>query len=247
MEHVFLWIIRNCNHKEGQWNGITIKRGQLVTGLFKISEKTGCSIQTVRTCLKRLKSTNEIKVEPTNQYSKITVCNYDIYQSKPAQTDQPENDSSNKPVTNEQQTDNKPVTTNKKEKNGRMEEVQTPIVPKGDFAPAALELFSGPPSLPSDPNGKHLTEARVLVHYLNERAGRQHRETDKNLKLITSRLNEPGVTVDGIKQMIDHQVAQWGRDQQMRKYLRVETLFRESKFESYYASRNERVETVKPF
>jgi len=76
-----------------------------------------------------------------------------------------------------------------------------------------------------------------VLKYLNEKADRYYREVDGNLKLIEARLKEPGVTVDGIKAMIDRQVGKWkGTD--MEDFLRPETLFRASKFESYYGARS---------
>jgi len=55
---LFLYLILKANHREKQWKGITISRGQLVTGRKMLSRELGISEQTVRTCLKRLKSTS---------------------------------------------------------------------------------------------------------------------------------------------------------------------------------------------
>jgi uncharacterized phage protein (TIGR02220 family) len=78
--------------------------------------------------------------------------------------------------------------------------------------------------------------SRVALFYLNEKTGRMFQERDSNLRLIDARLKEPGVTIEGVKQMIDRQVARWkGTDQE--EYLRPETLFNATKFDSYYAAR----------
>ncbi len=78
--HLFFHCITSANHKTKKWRGIEIKRGQFLTGRKKLSVETGLSEQQVRTCLKRLKSTNELTIESTNSYSIITVNNYDLYQ-----------------------------------------------------------------------------------------------------------------------------------------------------------------------
>lgn len=88
------------------------------------------------------------------------------------------------------------------------------------------------------PDQKYLTEARVLIHYLNETAGRTYRETDKNLTRIRARLEEVKGDVDGCKKMIARQVSRWGRDPKMSEYLRIETLFGKEKFSDYYDNRD---------
>jgi len=49
---------------------------------------------------------------------------------------------------------------------------------------------------------------------------------------IKARLEE-GHTVDDFKKVIDNKYREWGNDPKMVKYLRPETLFRASHFESY--------------
>jgi hypothetical protein len=117
MVHLFIHLLISANHKDGKWRGQSVKRGQLITGLHSLSEQTSISIQSIRTCLSRLKSTNEITIKTSNKNSLITVVNYDIYQSIEITNNQ-----TNKQLTNDQQTTNKQLTTNKndkKEKNER--------------------------------------------------------------------------------------------------------------------------------
>jgi len=80
--------------------------------------------------------------------------------------------------------------------------------------------------------------ARVVVHYLNERSGKKFRETAANLGFIDARLSEEGVDLEGVKVMIDRQVRMW-KGTEMDKYLRPETLFNSTKFDSYYASKDQ--------
>lgn len=90
----------------------------------------------------------------------------------------------------------------------------------------------------SKPEGYHV-HARVCLHFLNEKAGKHFRETDSNLKFISARLSEDGVDVDGVKKMISRQCSKWRGDPKMQDYLRPETLFNATKFDSYYATRDQ--------
>lgn len=82
MVHLFLHLLIKANYKENKWQGRTIKRGQLITGINKLSGNTGLSVSQTRTCLNKLQITGEITIEVTNKYSIITICKYDTYQSE---------------------------------------------------------------------------------------------------------------------------------------------------------------------
>lgn len=116
MVHLFIHLILSANHKPGNWKGIDLERGQLITGRNKLSEQTGISHQSIRTCLQRLKSTNELTIKSTNKYSILTVCNYDDYQIKNGGTNQQLTSklTNNQPATNQQPTTNKKVKNVKK-------------------------------------------------------------------------------------------------------------------------------------
>jgi uncharacterized phage protein (TIGR02220 family) len=68
---------------------------------------------------------------------------------------------------------------------------------------------------------------------------------DANLKLISARLSEPGVTLAAVQKMIERQVRKW-KGTQMEDYLRPATLFGKSKFDSYYAAREDPVQMNQP-
>ena len=95
---LFIHLLLKANYLEHNWRGITIKRGQHLTGLLSLSKETGLTIQQIRTSLDKLISTNEITKVSTPQYTIITITNYDKYQT--------DNKGSNKRATNEQQTSN---------------------------------------------------------------------------------------------------------------------------------------------
>jgi DNA-binding transcriptional MerR regulator len=107
--HLFMYLVLKANHKDGQWQGIDIKKGQFVTSFGKISSDTGISLQTIRTLLKKFEKTNEINIQTTNKFTILTLCKYECYQQ--------ENEPTNTQLTNEQQTTNKQLTTNKNDKN----------------------------------------------------------------------------------------------------------------------------------
>lgn len=112
---LLLWIdiLTSASYEDNYYDGRLIKKGQLVFGLHNLSKKLNMSVQSLRTCLNRLKSTGEITIESTNKYSIITVVKWDEYQAVPDHVNNPDNGAPNKPVTNEQQTSNKRVTTTK--------------------------------------------------------------------------------------------------------------------------------------
>ena len=109
----------SANHTPQKWQGREIKRGEVVTSVGKIAVATGLSVQTIRTCIARLKSTGEITSESTSRYTIIKVCKYDTYNDKYETPNKPSNKVSNKRTTIKQQTANKRLTTNKNDKNDK--------------------------------------------------------------------------------------------------------------------------------
>lgn len=112
---VSLWmhLLVLANFEDKRWKGMVIKRGQLVTSISRLSESTGISQQSLRTCLAKLERTQEINKQTTNKFTIITILKYDSYQ----QCDCCENETTNKQLTNNQQTTNKQLTTTKERKN----------------------------------------------------------------------------------------------------------------------------------
>ena len=72
-----------------------------------------------------------------------------------------------------------------------------------------------------------------IINYLNDVLGTRYTTKSKSTnEKIKARLEE-GHTVDDFKKVIDNKKRDWGNDAKMVKYLRPETLFRASHFESY--------------
>ena len=113
---LFIHLLLMVNFTDGEWHGIPVRAGQRITSVAKLTEVTGLTSREIRTGLTRLKSTNEITIETTNNFSLITIVNWALYQSCDVETTS--NPTSN--PTNERQTNDKRTTTNKndnKEKN----------------------------------------------------------------------------------------------------------------------------------
>ena len=86
----------------------------------------------------------------------------------------------------------------------------------------------------------------VLI-YLNNKAKKKFNITLKaNRKFVSARLKD-GASVDDMKRVIDFKVSQWANDEKMSTYLRPETLFNSTKFESYLqdAGSKQKVVTIR--
>lgn len=71
-----------------------------------------------------------------------------------------------------------------------------------------------------------------VISHLNEKAGTSYRASSQATReLINGRLSE-GFTADDFKKVIDKKCAEW-KGSDMERYLRPETIFKRSKFESY--------------
>lgn len=105
MVHIFFYCLLKANHKDNSWKGQIIKKGSFITSYEGISKATGISVQSTRTCLRKLKLTGEISLKSTNKYTLVTVLKYGIYQS------------SNLKLTINQQSTNNQLTTNNNDNN----------------------------------------------------------------------------------------------------------------------------------
>jgi hypothetical protein len=106
MVSLFIYLLLKANHENQQWHNQVIMRGQVVIGRVSLAKSIGVSEQVIRTCLNRLKSTNEITIKSTNKYSIVTIVNYNNYQY----IDEINNQQIN-------QEPNQQLTTNKNDKN----------------------------------------------------------------------------------------------------------------------------------
>ena len=109
---VFFHLILNANFKDGEYQKVDIKRGQVITGRKALAYELSMSEQNVRTALEHLKSTNEITIKRYPKFSIITIKNYDKYQSLTNRlTDKL---TTSQPTANQHSTNNQPQYNNKK-------------------------------------------------------------------------------------------------------------------------------------
>ncbi|MBQ8854008.1 MAG: hypothetical protein IJZ67_06860 [Alistipes sp.] len=123
MVHLFIYLLLKASCEDKQWQGILVKRGQLITSNASLSRDLKLSAQQVRTCIKRLISTGEITYQATNRYAIITICNYDRYQENKSAINEQSNEQPNTLPTSNQRAINEQSTTSKEIKNIRNEEI----------------------------------------------------------------------------------------------------------------------------
>lgn len=117
MLKLWIYLLTNAQQFKGtKYKGVEVKKGQVIIGRKTLAKELKMSEQQVRSCLNRLKSTNEITTESTNQFTLITIVKYDKFQSNLTDFNQSINQVPNQRITNEQPTDNQRITTSKKER-----------------------------------------------------------------------------------------------------------------------------------
>jgi len=126
----FLYLLLTANYETTRYMGHDIMPGERVTGYPTLAKQLGYSVQSVRTAIKRLKSTGEITVKTTNKFSIIRIENWEKYQNGNSQN----NSQTNSQLTVNQQATNSQLTTSKEYKNIRNREyINTPLYPpKGE-------------------------------------------------------------------------------------------------------------------
>lgn len=78
--HVWLYILMRVNWEPSKYKGVRIRRGEMLESLATMADKSGLSIQQIRTALNHLKSTGEITTKATRYGTVISVVKYSIYQ-----------------------------------------------------------------------------------------------------------------------------------------------------------------------
>lgn len=122
---IWIWCLLKANFKNkavplkvGKGERIVkVKRSQFLFGRFKAEEELFIDGSTIYKSMKKLEEMEMINIDSNNQYSLITICNYDYYQDAEKYKKQP----SNSQVTADEQPSN--TTKNaKKGKEGKEEE-----------------------------------------------------------------------------------------------------------------------------
>lgn len=221
-DHVSIWVFLLCKatykQKTDSFKGktITLNPGQLITERKEISEMVNNKINEskVERVIKDFKKYNLIEQQTSNKNRLITIIHWDLYQSPEQQSEQPVN---NKRTTKPEKVNNK-YTIYKKKSIRNKEKKEEEYCRVNSTA--------------------HDEEISKIVSFLNAKAGTNYRETSKATRgFINARLNE-GFTVEDFKVVIESKCREWLHTE-MAKFIRPQTLFSPSKFESYLeASKN---------
>ena len=100
-------------------------------------------------------------------------------------------------------------------------------------------------SLPNNINNNNINNnidiiTEQIITYLNEKAGTHFKPVDSNIKFIKARLKD--YTEAELKAVIDAKVKEW-KGTSMQQYIRPETLFNATKFESYLNGLSQKKDT----
>lgn len=85
-------------------------------------------------------------------------------------------------------------------------------------------------------NTSLVEQTEKIIKYLNQKTGKDFRNTKANQKLIKALLKDV-YKLEDIQKVIDIKVQEWGNSER-EKYLRPQTLFEPTKFESYLNQKN---------
>lgn len=106
---LFMHCLLMANRKPSKYRGHDILVGGFVTSYDSLSNRSGLSVQQVRTALKKLIKSEVVTSKTTSNFSIISILKWDIYQD--------DQQADNKQVTSKQQTINKQVTTEEEDNN----------------------------------------------------------------------------------------------------------------------------------
>jgi uncharacterized phage protein (TIGR02220 family) len=108
--------------------------------------------------------------------------------------------------------------------------IERPASPTPDAA--TEEVAEETKELDVSPSVKKIIPFAEIIHYLNEKTGKNFRSgSNKTKELIHARYGE-GFTLEDFKRVIDLKSVEWQSDPNWNKFLRPETLFG-TKFEAY--------------
>ena len=111
---VFFHLLLKAQNQDGEYMGVKVLRGQVVTGRKQLSSDLGISEQGIRTAIDHLIKSGEINQQSTNKFSVITICKYDSWKRSSETTTQ-------------QSTSNQPATYNENNHIQRIKELEERI------------------------------------------------------------------------------------------------------------------------
>lgn len=133
---IWIWCLAKVSYKErfislkigkGETT-VKILPGQFVFGRFKAEDELGIDGSTIYKWMQKFSSTeyDMINIESNNQYSIITICNWDEYQNNEEEKEQPSN---NQVTSGEQPSNNQVTQTRKNKKDNKVKKEREYIKP----------------------------------------------------------------------------------------------------------------------
>jgi len=124
---IFFWCVTKATYKEtnvplqvGRGSiVVNLKRSQFIFGRFKAEQELFIDGSAIYRSMQKLSELGFITIETNNQYSIVSICNYDDYQHTQKESEQPTNNqrTTNEQPTNNQRTTNEQPTNTKKASN----------------------------------------------------------------------------------------------------------------------------------
>lgn len=139
---LFTWCLLKANFKAGTFMGKRIARGSFATGRIAAASELGEHPSTIYKRWEKLAELGCISLKSNNQFTTITICNYESYQDRTIQKEQ----RSNSEVTAKEQPSNNEVTTDGQRSNTIVEEQEEEKNKKNKSKRAARPPFT-PPTL----------------------------------------------------------------------------------------------------
>jgi len=202
--HVWQHLIRKAQfEKKFNINGQEVKRGEVDFSLRQLSNETGVSVKVVRNILKVLETGTEIGTVHKGKNTK---------------------DLSIISITNYE------IYQGESEEGAQQRARQGHS--KGTVRARQGHNFKKKEKEKNEKNNIYSRAAHDVIDHLNIKTGKNYKHTSKaTTRFVTARIKD-GYSIQDIKSVIDKKVDEWtGSD--MEKYLRPETLFNATKFESY--------------
>ena len=132
MLKVWVYLLAHANFKESRYKGYEIGRGDVIVGRRILAQRLKLTENQVRTCLEKLKKTQEITIKTTNKFSIISIVKWAEYQC----LDDDDNQQQPTQITNKSPTNHQQTTTLEERKNVRKKEKNIYIGKSDEFVDA---------------------------------------------------------------------------------------------------------------
>lgn len=189
---VFTYCLLKASHKHSKilvgTTPVDVEPGQVVTGRLAIAKECKLSEQNVRTALKLLENLEILTIKATNKFSIISFVNWNTYQQ-----DQPADQPTSQPISNQQVTSAQPAPNHKQEFKNLRNINNNPPTPLsgGDGAPSPRLRFTKADSLAEIDGYTENQDLRVaLSDFVDSRQAMKKPLTARALKLTFTELNK---------------------------------------------------------